>query len=491
MPADLPRWTAPALLLGGALALLLPFLLVTVPPSADLAQQVAQVRLHVDFQPDGPYRIQWATPHALSHALLVGCWQAVGPWHAGRLALALIALAGFGASLVLVRAFGRPWPLALLAAPLLFNVNAYWGFLSFAVGWPVFALYAAVLEGKGRVAPRAVACTLLAGLLYASHGLWFLAGGIWLLARGLFGRWKLAHIVLWGLCFVPWLAPAFWWRSQAQAAGFDSPAEWKTLWERMLPTSMADHAFGGLAGWTELVVFLGLLGFALFALVRGRERWAEGDKRLALAAGLLGVAYLALPNSASNTVVFHGRWLPYGCILGLLAVPLPRLRKRAEVWGPALFLLVFSLLTADTWVGFMEEELTGLEEAVAALPAEPAVLGLDLTPYSARIKRRPFIQSFAWAQVHKGGTLSFSFAAHASSVVVFKEPFDPPWTPHLEWFPQRLQLSDLDHFSHVLVHADPALGDPITGSVLGTRLRPLTEPACFRLYEVLSPPDDG
>ncbi len=494
MNAQLASRAGAAALLCAALAVAGPFLCVQFPPVADLPQLVAQVRLFDEAraEPEGPYRIQWETPHSLAHGLLALGWMVGGPEQAGRLGVLAVALLSLAACALLARRFRRPWPLVLAAACLIFNHNLYWGFLSFALGWPVFAGFLCALETSRKPCWDALLCGLWAGGLYASHGLWFLAGGLWLLLRSWQARAGWRELGVRCLGFVPWLLPAWLWRQQASAMGFSSEALWRTWpWQRLEPRRFTDSLLGGLHGWTELVLVAVLLVLALVLVWQARRRPVAEEpggapvSRLIWAAACLAAAYFCLPESASNTISLNRRWLPYAGMLGLLALPLPRLRWRVELWLPALALLSLSVISADLWMAFEEFELEGLQQSIEALPDEPRVLGLDMTPSSWWIKRKPFLQSFAWAQVFKGGRLSFSFAEHGSALVVFADRERPPWTPHLEWFAERVQASDYDHFDFVIVHCDTLQG--VRPSMLPgfARLQAISPDAPFRAWRVL------
>ena len=109
--------------------------------------------------------------------------------------------------------------------------------------------------------------------------------------------------------------------------------------------------------------------------------------------------------------------------------------------------------TAPTWVAFERRELTGLVAALERLPPEPRVLGLDYRQRSTLVRGRPFLQTYAWAQVLRGGTLNFSFASYPTSLVVFRSSQPPRWTPKLYWFPpsaldgsRSLRLRDRQRF---------------------------------------------
>ena len=82
--------------------------------------------------------------------------------------------------------------------------------------------------------------------------------------------------------------------------------------------------------------------------------------------------------------------------------------------------------TALTWVAFERRELTGLAAALERLPAQQRVLGLDYEQRSPLVRGRPFLQTYAWAQVLRGGTLNFSFASFPTSLVVFRSSQPSP-----------------------------------------------------------------
>ena len=75
---------------------------------------------------------------------------------------------------------GRSPLAAVLASLFVFCNVLYWGFLSFAIGWPVFAAWMLATDREIR-RPRQVLLLAAFGLaLYACHALWLLAGIAWM-----------------------------------------------------------------------------------------------------------------------------------------------------------------------------------------------------------------------------------------------------------------------------------------------------------------------
>lgn len=133
------------------------------------------------------------------------------------------------------------------------------------------------------------------------------------------------------------------------------------------------------------------------------------------------------------------------------------------------------------WTTFERAGLTGLRPALDALPASQRVIGLAFARSSALIRISPFVQTFAYAQVLKGGELSFSFAEFRHALVAYKAPRRPPWTPALEWLPWGVQPSDLSHFDYAIVAASAELHAQLPERLPVT---PVTTAGTWRLYRV-------
>lgn len=473
-------------LLVSAALVALPFLLVRFPPVADLPQHAAQIRLLVDALTNQatPYLVQWLTPYSLCYAIVGAAWALFGPAHAGRVGLLVIALAWVVAIHWLAARRGRPLGATVLASALVFNHALYWGFFSFLVGLPLFVAWVE-LERSSRASAWTWRAGLrllgLAALLYFSHALWFAAAVAWLALSGVVTRltWRIQAARL--VSLLPLAVLAALWFPRLAARGFATPPEWAgPLWRRLAPTELREAVLGGLRGSTEVLLLAGLALWLLFLALQNRGRWRQSaDRELLLLAALFFAMFLLLPDKYMNTIRFGQRWLPIAGLFFVLALPPVRLRPALERGLAILLLAGFCTTTALRWRSFEREELAGLTAALEALPPQPRLLGLDYVRLSPRVYGSPFLQTFAYGQVLRGGELNFSFADFAPSLVVYRQRREVPWTRGLEWLPDRLRRSDLRHFDFVLVHAD----EP-TQAVLEERtgIEPVTPPARWRLY---------
>ncbi|HEX2252425.1 MAG TPA: hypothetical protein VHQ65_04060 [Thermoanaerobaculia bacterium] len=500
------RWLLAAL---AAAAVALPFLVVDFPPLADLPQHAAQVRLlgealgrggEVPGEEASLYRVQWATPYSLVYVLfgagrllagLAGAGSVTaGPVLGARLAMLLVALAWVAAIHGLAQRRGRSAAAAMVASVLVFHHALGWGFASFLVGWPVFVAWFLRVERDpappGRRGREALALFALAVLLYLAHALWWAAGLLWLGLDGLRRRrqWR----ALWprAVAVAPVVAVAALWFLRLSATSFSTPPLWIAPAQRLDPGWWVEAAFGLLKGGAETLAFAVLLAWLLLAAWGSRRRLREStDLRLALLAALFVGCALLLPDKFTNTIEFNTRWLSPGLAVLLLAAPPLRVPAGLRRGGAALVVAGYCLVVAVVWQRVERVELSGLPQALGALPDAPRVLGLDLLRESRWLDNRPFLQTFAWSQVVAGGTLNFSFADFPPSLVVYDPPRDAPWTGGLEWFPERLRDGDLAHFDHLVVGAPPGVHARLAQR---DRLEARTRAGLWRLYAVRSGP---
>ena len=488
------RWSNSGRLLPLLVCCLLvavPFLSVQFAPITDLPQHLAQIRLLYETiaDPDGPYRIQWLTPYLLGYVPLTLAWKFSASEAAGRSAMLILALLWTLAIHGLAFKRGRPVDAAILASALFYNHATYWGFYSFAVGWPVFVLWFLLTTRPVGDRFRAREILLYLGaawLLYLSHALWLVAGMAWFLLRSAVARTPLRTVGLQLASVSPVLImAAVWYR---QMSGFSSPTRWIVTPSGRLSFSwIVDSTLGGLHGPLEYAMIGVLALWITLGIYQHRERLgAFVDRDLCLAAALfLGLA-LVLPNLHQNTIAFASRWQPVAAITLLLGVPAPTWDRKLRNATALAVVAVFILVTSLAWVRFERDEWAGLPESLGALPANMRVIGLDYVKTSSIIKGRPFIQGFAYAQVVRAGRLNFSFAEFAPMAVVYKAPrATRPWTRGLEWFAERATRSDFSHFDYALVNAETWQHASLAALA---ELMPVTGHGRWRLYRINTSP---
>lgn len=470
-----------------------PFLVTQFPPITDLPQQSAQIRLLLEalHNPDTtPYKIQWFTPYSLSYLVLGGSWGLFGPANAGRMAMLAIVLLWIVAIHLIAYARDRSAASAVLAGAFALNHIAYWGFYSFAIGWPSFLLWFHVTGTSYSREFSAKDALLLLGaglLLYISHVLWLAAGLIWLVLSGLVLRGDVKGTLLRTAYLIPLLVLVGVWYPQFSASSMSTPALWvSSPLSRLSLSWLSDAALGGIRGLAVPVLFCATVAWIGLAAVQNRHDLKRlVDWEMFLAACMFLVLGLALPDKFMNTIRFGERWMPAAFILMVLAVPAPVIRPAFRRAVALITVASFCLMTSLAWMSFEREDLSGLDDALHALPASPRVLGLDFIRKSEFVRGYPFIQVFAYSQVFKGGMLNFSFAEFSPCLVVYKKPFVRPWTGGLEWYPRRVRSTDLDYFDHALIAATQSQHQFWTKN---PRLTPVTLDGRWRLYRISPPP---
>ena len=467
---------------------ILPIVLTEFPPSTDLPQHIAQVRLFLDTlrSPGGLYVIQWLAPNNLIYSLILIFWSVLPVAYVGPAVLVLIVFLWIAAIFLLATGKGRSTEAAILASLLVFNQSFYWGFLNFMTGFPVFILWFALTTKD----PGHRSWKLYAGLvgtsflLYGSHALWLAAGGAWLVLLGLLKRIKVKEFLLRLATLIPCGMVALLWYprlSLARAAsGFDVAPHWSPLFDRL--SSFVDAAFGGIRGPVEIMVFVFLYVWCGLSVWQNRKRLGGLiDKDMLAAGGFLLAIVIIAPDKFMNTIFFGSRWFPIALIFFLLSLPVPSIRRFPVKTVALTIAAAFFLITAIAWHKYGTEDLSGFREGLDRLPALSRVLGLDLFKQSEIIKGRPFLQLFAYAQVFKGCELNFSFAEHYSGLVAYKAKRKVSWTPGLEWFAVEVKRTDFAFFDYVLVNGPEA--DHKTLSSF-RELSPMTLSGRWRLYKV-------
>lgn len=465
----------------------LPFLVVQFPPITDLPQNLAQIRLFVDAwqNPTSPYRIQWLTPNVASYPFLAIAWAFCSPENAGRVGMLALALA----CTVAVHGFAarrqRPLAAVVLASVFVFNHAFYWGFLNFTVGWMTFMLWFVLTARAPAPAWRwrdAVQLCAVAALLFVSHALWLAVGMLWLVIHALLHRVPLRRFASRLASVAPVLLIAIVWYPQLEQRGFVSPTVWADgLLTRLTPAWAVDAALGGIRGPSEDAILLLVLGWIAAAAATVWQKGWQGDVDCLAAALMFAALGMILPDQHMNTILFATRWIPPAVVLLLLALPEPAVLKRWQ--GAVAFagVATFCLATALAWHRFEHDELSGLHEALAGVPQDARIVGLDFAKESLIIKGRPFLQTFAYAQVLHGGTLNMSFAGFPASLVVYRTRPERPWTGELEWFAERAQATDLAYFDYALLNG----GDQMHGAMSSVpHLIPRTREGRWRLYQV-------
>jgi hypothetical protein len=483
---DARTWIAVSLVLTS-----LPFLFAPFPPSTDLAQHVAQIRLARDaLSGSAPeLLVGWLAPGNLIYAILATLWVAMSPVLAGRMGLWLVLNAWAIATVSLALKRKRSPTPALVACVLAFQAGAYWGFINFLVGWPVFVAWVH-LTSQATPKPAGRRHSLWLGLvvllLYEAHVLWFAMGIVWLIGAGLLARWPLrtwtARLAMLGPGL---LLLVFWYPTlMASRSLFRTRAYWTTMpWERLSPIRLCEIAMGGQAGPWPAITGAVLLAWIAAALVtRWRDLRTESDRTLLLAAGLFGALALFAPDQYMNSILFAQRWAPCAVALLLVGLPTPRLPFYSQIVG--LIVGAACISTSLAWSSFNNTEMDGFRAALDATPSNAGVLELDAVRASEVVGGQPFMQMMAYLQAEKGGAINFSFAEHGSCLVGYRSPRELAWTPGLEWHPERVQRDDFLQFDVVLVNGQPRVHEHFLKTA---PVRPVTTSARWRLYSVLRP----
>jgi hypothetical protein len=469
----------------------LPFLAVDFAPITDLPQQVSQIRILIDTFSDqdaSPYRVQWLKPGNLSYLLLGLGWILFDPPTAGRMAMMITAVFWVLSIHFIAWRRTRSPETAVLASLFVFNQSLYWGFYSFMLGVPAFLLWFQKTTSSTAqdCTAREAASHLTYGLLlYSCHILWFLCGLVWLAFHSLAFRRSFKSALAGIIYLSPVILLTIYWyldfsgtRMAEQSALRADPSEGTSL-----AVWLVESALGRIKGPIEYCLFLAVSAWAVTAIVSNRrELGSQVDWALFAGGSFFVVGAFLLPDIFMTTVLFNSRWIPIGMLLLVLSLPPIPLRLRLRQTISVALLAGLSAVTTLSWMDFDKKETSGLVEALEALPNSARLVSLATIQSSQLIKGQPSLHMFAYAQAFKGCSLSFSFAHFSSSLVTFKDRTKKPWTEYVEWFPERLTVSDLHYFDYVLVDGFEDFHERMASQPY---FNPVPADGRWRLYKIL------
>ena len=481
-----------ALLIVCLIFISLPFLFVQFIPSTDLPQHLAQIRLLQDILKNptqSEYVVGWAGANTLVSYVLEINWIIFPPILTGKMVVLEIAIAWIIGIFALARRRNCSPFSATLACVFVFNASVAWGFLNFLIGLPIFILWFLLIIDRKKPWPIITEIVLLMSisfLLFLAHTLWLLLAVIHFFVATLRQRPTLKEIGIRCTALTPVCVYSAFWFPQLSAIratiGFDTAAHWIVLpLERMNPRWMLESLLGGIRGPAEALVLGGIAVWIGMSLITNRGKLRTLVEKEFLFIGiLLTLVVFCAPDKYMNTIYFASRWAPAAMIFFLLALPLPQIQKSVLAFYTILLLAILSLTTCWYWWRFEATENSGLSESLMKIRDNSRVLGLDFVQESEFICGRPFLQTFAYAQVLHGGKINFSFAEHYSELVSFtKVKRVRLWTPGLEWYPQRVSPSDINCFDYTLINGLDSVHNFFTSFSM---LTPVTTTGRWRLY---------
>lgn len=521
-------WLAATLLFAIAAAIY-PLWISPLLPMMDLPQHLATVRILHSYQ-DPWYAVakyhvlDFSKTQYLSWYLSVDALAYLMPLEtANRLVLSLYA-AGLPLSmLALLRAHGRDPALALLAAPLVYNVFFFMGFANYITALPLMLWGLALLQRCLNAPnwPRVAGLSALALVLFYSHAQAFALYGLLAGLTVLLGApgWHPRHWWKAALHMAPaLLAMAVWTSRSLILAG---EADWKqghggrnatSAKMNFEPLQERLHHLGD--WWTDVYqgdsdekLALAWLAVLLLALMLRRPvtqashphfTWA----RLKLP-GLLLVAtlavYLLSPVSYKWIWPISYRFVPVVALLSVLAAAgedwlgaTPTQRqwtRRLGVLLPALLLMLFAARLHGEKALAFSAEAGPIREIVARAEPGKKLISLVYGSGSAVLQQAPMIHLGQYYVVDRGGQASFSFADFPQSPVLYPSVDGPPKFPaRFEWTPERFTWAEHGYwFDYVLVRGG---GDPLARDADKVEL--VAEMPPYRLYRnkalVQSPP---
>jgi hypothetical protein len=380
--------------------------------------------------------------------------------------VALLCLAGPPlALLALLRAFGRPGALALLAAPIGYHQQIWFGFLGSAAGITGLLLAMAFArrlceERRFRAHLGLVAALLLAAachpfslaltLAVVAPVLVWPAAGATALARLRVRARRLACFVPTGALLAVWARGFF---GGEPGAGVTAGVLGRELRLHRPPLAQDLGTFvewlgGGYRGHVDEIVVLvalaALVAFLAAGVRTARPAQGEGDRGesavrrrwdavwLGWAIAVLAAGYLFLPDRIYWPTYWWGVRVRCVVPLFLVAVVCVRPARRGlPAWALAPSALVAACYAAYIGVDFQthwnRRALAGFDDAIAAIPPGQSLLALPALPDPHYTHGHPYLGQYY--VVRTGGRATPYLGGHPGSywVTMKSPPASPPW----------------------------------------------------------------
>lgn len=445
-------------------------------PAVDLPQHLFLVHvLRALGDPGSAYHevfergagLTYLTFHYTAAALagLVGEVAAVKLWLS--LVLAAIPLS----VMALLRAFGRsPW-LALLACPLVFTDNFYWGLISFQSSLPLtlltLAAFVRALEDDRRRWLVALALSLLGLQLTHAAGMLFPAIALpVLLVTTPSTRTRrlraLAALLPGVLVFLAWLAAGVHRGRQVGAEGeawkaagplLDSRnfvfLSFETKAKELFP--LLSNGFWDWADRPPLIAWLVVVALLAAVTLATRDSGRRFDPRPLLMFALALGCYFLLPFDIRGYMYMLSP--RYSQLAALLLLPLLRLPDGLPSKAAVPAMTALALWSGVTLTGLFrrfDAEARAFDPVAAQIRPGARILHLVMDKRSAVATHAVYVHYAALAAQRSDGIPSFSLALDPSFPVRYRPGARPP-APPSEWRPQQVSWTrEATWYDHVL-----------------------------------------
>lgn len=401
---------------------------------------------------------------------------------AGKVVVSLYIVLAACATLLLLRATGRPRTRAFLVVPILVGYSFAWGFINFGLGLAIqLIVLARVLDPRPKTTRDDVITVVLAVLGAWTHLLGTALGYMLMLVaivvrvqttKEPFAT-RLGRAFRSGLPLLPaiaYCALVYYRQKQLAWQNFEYGAyEGNDVFAMVKIKEFASYATGLQASLLDakiLSVGLGLL--LLGALFRDETDEPPPVLRWLVVASL--VSYLIIPHVFWATNFVFER-LTFIVVLSLVMWA-PRAKPKYEEILKLMSVSI-GLAAAGSFFTFMREvarETADFDAVVAEMPKGRRVTGLFWYPKIEATLQWSMLHSPAYYVARNGGEVAFSFTRTMSLPVHYKRntiPPDPP--PNFEWNPSdyRANAAYAKYFDLVLMKTTHDDGKDPRASVWG------------------------
>ncbi|MBS2026383.1 MAG: hypothetical protein JST54_00645 [Deltaproteobacteria bacterium] len=408
-------------------------------------------------------------------------------FHANALFLTLVAISAPLAVGALARQLGGSFWIGILACPLFYGDNLYWGFINYCAALPLLffamALFVSVLEGPPH--PRfakEIGLGLLLVAVQLTHVQAFVYAGVALPvlllltpsdkvrriravaatapAVILFSVWSLGR-----LGEKPDIAPGQPWKAwgpllSSQNLSFKPVGQNFSQLTTLLANGLKDDADKPVI--TLLIVLaVGAIVLGGIALRdKGAAVWRPANARGPLLVAIALAMFLFMPFDVRGYMYYvNYRFAELFALVLVAALPFP-----AHVWAQRA--LVTAATAVAIWYGVMlanhfqafQREADSLDSIIPTVGDKPKIMALSFDTSSAVASHPVYLHAASYLALAHGGITSFSFASTAHSPLAYRG--DPPPAPVSEWAANQFDYNAYGHFYDYYLVRAPMQIDP-------------------------------
>ncbi len=425
-------------------------------PMVDLPQHASQISIWMnmnnsDYPFSNLFEYNWFTPYLVGYSIIRVLTFLMPVHMAIKIVIFIASIAFVYACCLLLDIHSKIQWAALLAFPLIFNFNFYWGFVNYIVAIPIGLFFIVIAKNFIRdLTPRkGFILFLLSILLFFAHVLIYLYCMflIFLMHLIYFRGWKQTGRLI--LTFLPsFIITILWYLYQIKY----TPQV--TLHPQFLyglfrlikyPSILLGSMHKQLIQQIVITILLFITPLIAFKKIQGR-----------LSALFIATLffYFFLPHQAFGTYFLYQRFAIFIFPFYLLSIQSEYKNSRHKLLQIICILLinVYWLHQTDKQFTLFNYEAGYYTQIEKEIPSHKRVLSMIYLSDSIFLDHGPYFLHFpTWYASNRSGVVDFSFAYFFPELIHYKKGLYPKADPYFVWHPNIFKWEDHSFYDYYVL----------------------------------------